>query len=371
MKTKEKTENNRFERRKIKQMQSKLLKWYDRQKRQMPWRDTRDPYKIWISEIMLQQTQVKTVIPYYEDFIKQFPDIKKLANASLDKVLKAWEGLGYYARARNLHQAAKIISDNYHNKFPREYKEILALPGIGKYTAGAIGSIAFELRVPILDGNVIRVLTRMAGIEQDPKLPTINRQLWSLSESLLPEKRIGDFNQSLMELGATLCLPQNPDCKMCPLLTNCQAFAEEMTAIIPFRKKPRKLPHHIIAAGIIRKKGKILISQRPLKGLLGGLWEFPGGKQEPGETLQECLKRELKEELGIKVKIGYLYKVVEHGYSHYTVTLHFFECLHISGQPRKIEVNDFKWVLPEEMREYAFPGADQPVVEQILRETND
>jgi A/G-specific adenine glycosylase len=368
MKKQEKLKKTGFEPGIRREIQKKLLKWYDRQKRQMPWRETRDPYKIWVSEIMLQQTQVKTVIPYYENFLKEFPGIPALANAPLNKVLKAWEGLGYYARARNLHKAAQLLRDTNKNKFPQTYDEIIALPGIGKYTAGAIGSIAFGLKVPILDGNVIRVLTRLAGIEADFRLPKVNAELWALSESLLPEKRIGDFNQSLMELGAIICMPANPLCSECPLRSLCLAKQANKTDSIPYRKKARKLPHYTIAAGIIRKKDKILISQRPLKGLLGGLWEFPGGKLEEGETLPECLQRELKEELDIEVKVGKLFKVVDHGYSHYTVTLHFFKCTFLSGQPKKLQVHDFKWVRPEEMREYAFPGADQPVVESLLKE---
>lgn len=352
--------------RKIHTIQNKMLDWYHKSKRSMPWRNTKDPYLIWISEIMLQQTQVTTVIPYFEKFKKRFPTVKSLADARLDVVLKHWEGLGYYARARNLHKAAIIIRDNFSNCFPTTPDEIKQLPGIGRYTVGAIGSIAFGHRMPVLDGNVIRVLTRLFGIQEDPKSSEINKRLWNISEQLLPgSDKVGDFNQSLMELGAIICTPRQPQCTACPLSKYCMANASELTDVIPYRKLSRKLPHKVISAGVIHCHDKVLITQRPAKGLLGGLWEFPGGKKEQGESLRQCLVRELKEELDITVKTESKIMAIDHGYSHFTVTIHFYLCSIVEGTVKKLEVDDFKWVTPKQLSKYAFPAADQPIVKWL------
>ncbi len=314
----------------------------------------------------MQQTRVETVIPYYERFLKKFPIINHLAKAPLDDVLKLWEGLGYYARARNLQKAAKFIVKNHKGKIPTDYDDVAVLPGIGRYTAGAICSIAYGIKVPVLDGNVIRVLTRIYGIQDDPKKSDVNKQLWQLAMELLPKKNPGDLNQALMELGAMVCTPRNPTCLICPISEFCFARKKGLIDSIPFRKEKKILPHYNISAGVIWKGERILIGQRPHDGLLGGLWEFPGGKLEKGETLQQCLKREIKEELDIDVKVGKFIMKVNHAYSHFAITLHVFHCHYLDGKPKKIGCANFKWVTVSQLRKYAFPAANQPIIKYLL-----
>lgn len=351
-------------------IQKKLLTWFRKHKRDLPWRNTNNPYHIWVSEIMLQQTRVETVIPYYERFLKKFPTVKQLAKAPLDDILKLWEGLGYYARARNLHKAAKFIVKNHKGKMPTAFDDVTALPGIGRYTAGAICSIAYGTKVPVLDGNVVRVLTRIYGIQEDPKKSEINKELWQLATDLLPVRNPGELNESLMELGAIVCTPRNPTCLICPVNEYCEARKKGLIDSVPFRKEKKKLPHYNISAGVIWKGKKILIGQRPHNGLLGGLWEFPGGKQEKGETLQQCLKREIKEEMDINVKVGKFIIKVNHAYSHFAITLHVFHCHYLKGTPKKIGCADFKWVTSPQLRKYAFPAANQPVIEYLSTKSN-
>ena len=250
-----------------------LLAWYRKHKRDLPWRrDAHNPYRVWISEIMLQQTQVATVIPYYERFLAHFPTVRALADANLDDVLKTWEGAGYYARARNLHRAALEIVTRFGGKIPGTVEELLTLPGIGRYTAGAIASISFHRDAPVLDGNVMRVLCRYFNFASDIQSSKTQKELWQLMEMLLPHGRSGDFNQAMMELGATICAPRNPQCAVCPLKRNCIARQKGIQEKLPTKRAKKKLPHHQVAVGIIWKRGKILIAQRHADDLLGGLW---------------------------------------------------------------------------------------------------
>jgi A/G-specific adenine glycosylase len=342
--------------------QRALLKWYDRHKRDLPWRKSRDAYAILLSEFMLQQTQVQTVIPYFHRFVKAFPTFAALSRAPLDRVLKLWEGLGYYSRARNLHALAAVVVRNHAGELPRDFSTLLALPGIGRYTAGAVSSIAFGQAHPLVDGNVQRVLTRVFTIEEEVSRPDTQKRLWATAAELLSKKRPGDYNQALMELGAVLCVPRNPNCPACPVKDLCGARAVGRQNDFPRKMKRAAVPHVQIGAGVIWKGDKILISQRPLKGLLGGLWEFPGGKLEAGETLPECVEREVREELGIDVRAGAKLVEVDHAYSHFKITLHAFTCRYLCGRPRKIGVQDWRWVRPQELRRFAFPAANQPIL---------
>jgi A/G-specific adenine glycosylase len=343
-----------------------LLDWYDREAADLPWRRTRDPYLIWLSEIMLQQTQVETVIPYYERFLAAFPTVQKLAHASLDEILKCWEGLGYYSRARNLHRTAQIVTRQMDGEFPTTAEELQQLPGIGRYTAGAIASIAFAERAPVLDGNVIRVFARLTDLDTDVTQNAAKARLWELAESWLPAERAGDYNQAIMELGRTVCKPRNPLCHSCPIRIFCASFAKGTQNERPVKAKKAPVPHYDVAAGIIwNDAGQLLIAQRPLDGLLGGLWEFPGGKKEAGETLPECLKRELREELAIEVDVGDLFTVVNHGFTHFKITLHAFMCRYSSGVPQKIGVYDWAWVNVDELRQYSFGKADRKVIAEL------
>ena len=346
----------------------RLLAWYAKNKRDLPWRrDARDPYRVWISETLLQQTQVATVIPYYERFLARFPNVRALASARLDDVLKVWEGAGYYARARNLHRAAKEIIVRFDGKIPSTAEELLTLPGIGRYTAGAIASIAFQRDAPVLDGNVTRVLCRYFRIEDDPKTARIQKELWELAGTLLPHGRAGDFNQGLMELGATVCMPRNPQCALCPLKRSCLARRLNLQEKLPTKRKKRKLPHYQVAVGIIWKGKHILIAKRFAKDLLGGLWEFPGGHREKNETLEQCVAREVREELEIQIAVGEEFATIDHAYSHFKITMHAFHCRWLRGRPRAIGCAAWKWIAPRDLARYAFPAANRKIIAQLNR----
>ena len=352
-----------------------LLRWYDANKADLPWRGA-PPYHVWLSEVMLQQTQIDTVIPYYERFLEAYPTIHDLADAPLDDVLKQWEGLGYYSRARNLHKTAQIVSQQMNGEFPRSAVELQALPGIGAYTSGAVASIAFGESVPVVDGNVIRVLSRLLDVDEDVTQTSTKNKFWAIAEDLVPQKRAGDYNQSLMELGQKICTPRNPQCAECPVQAQCLAFANGTQAERPVKKKRAPTPHYDVAAGLIRNDdGKLLIAQRPNDGLLGGLWEFPGGKQEEGETLPECLKRELQEELAIEVEVQKFFVKVKHAFTHFKITLHAYECRYIGAidmydEPQTIEAQAWAWVTEDELDKYSFGKADRDVIAALRERKN-
>lgn len=353
------------DRQKQKKIAARLLLWYAQHKRDLPWRrDAHDPYRVWIAEIMLQQTQVATVIPYYERFLARFPTVQALANAKMDEVLKAWEGAGYYARARNLHRAAQAIVARFGGALPHTVTELQTLPGIGRYTAGAIASIAFNSDAPVLDGNVARVLCRIFKITEEPR--QVERELWTIMELMLPHGHAGEFNQAMMELGATVCTPRNPLCATCPLKRICIARKLGIQNELPTKPAKKKLPHHEIAVGVVWKRNKLLIAQRPAEKLLGGLWEFPGGHREKNESLRACARREIQEELGIHVQVEDEFAVVEHAYSHFSITMHAFHCRWVSGRPRAIGCTAWKWVAPGELEQYAFPKANRKIIVRLV-----
>jgi len=348
--------------------QRHLLTWFRRQKRDLPWRRTQDPYQIWISEVMLQQTQVDQVLPYFHRFIETFPTVESLAKAPLSQVLKVWEGMGYYARARNLYKAAQRILQDHHARIPDTFEELSKLPGIGPYTVRAVLSIAYNQDYPVLDGNVSRVLSRVFNLDENPKSSTVQKKWLQLAEKLLPPGQASDFNQALMELGALICRPQRPLCLLCPLNSFCQALALGDPTRLPVKAAKRAIPHHLIGVGIVWKDGQILIALRPPEGLLGGLWEFPGGKVEEGESLEECVIREIREELDIQVKVDKPFVKVKHAYTHFRITLHSFHCTYLGGEPKPLGCADWKWVSPEELPHYAFPKANKKILEELLNE---
>jgi len=343
----------------------RILSWFRKEKRDLPWRRTSNPYRILVSEIMLQQTQVAAALKYYRKFIRQFPTVQKLAEAPIDDVLKVWEGLGYYGRAHNLHRAAQSIVLRHGGRIPDSLDALSSLPGIGRYSAGAVLSIAFGKRIPVLDGNIIRVLSRVFRITENIDDRDVRNRLWGLAESLLPRKHVREFNESLMELGATVCKPRNPDCPHCPLAKFCEANGHAVQHELPVKTPRRPIPHYDVTAGIIWKQGKFLITKRPPKGLLGGLWEFPGGKREKGETLETCLAREIKEELDIAVRVQDHLVSVDHAYSHFRITLHVFRCEYRKGKIRMHGCDGYRWITARELDRYAFPGADRKVIGRL------
>ncbi|MEW5959701.1 MAG: A/G-specific adenine glycosylase [Chloroflexota bacterium] len=346
----------------VDQIRSDLLAWYRRHRRDLPWRGESAPYRIWISEVMLQQTQVATVIPYYHRFLERFPTLTDLAAASLDEVLKAWEGLGYYARARHLHQAAIKIVAEYAGRLPASYAELRRLPGFGEYTAGAVASIAFGEPAPAIDGNVKRVLARLLAIDTDLSRNPAAQKVKETARALVDPNAPGDWTQALIELGATVCTPQAPKCLLCPLNELCRARLQGIERELPLKPAKKALPHYDVTAAVIRHNGKILIAQRPLEGMLGGLWEFPGGKRQAGETLSECLRREIREELGLETEVEQPIISVKHSYTHFKITLHAFHCRLAGGQPQKLGVADWRWVTLAETGAFSFPRADLKII---------
>jgi len=344
-----------------------LIDWYDEHKRSMPWRETEDPYRIWVAEIMLQQTRVDTVRDYYPHFLDAFPTVEALAHAERDAVLKQWEGLGFYARARHLHEAAQHVVDEHNGTVPDTMDAIRDLKGVGPYTAAAVLSIAYQKPHAVLDGNVKRVLTRVFTVEDDATSTATERALRRLANELLPPRRPGDFNQAVMELGALVCTPRTPHCDRCPLHEVCQAHAAGTEEDYPVTPESEPVPHHDIAVGLVFDGDQLLIQRRPDEGLLGGLWEFPGGKQEEGESLEEACRRELKEELGIDVAIESPFYTLSHAYSHFKITLHAFRCRIGSGTPTAREDQPFRWVGIDELDDYAFPRANRRLIEELHR----
>ena len=344
-----------------------LLAWYDREKRHLPWRDTRNPYHIWISEVMLQQTQVSTVIPYYQRFIKSFPTVENLAKAPLDDVLKLWENLGYYARARNLHQAAQVIVEDYGGQLPDNEDELLALPGIGPYLAGALVSIAFNQPAPAVDANVKRVLARLFNVNSPIAKTQTQKEIHCLARGLVPKKRPGDFNQALMDLGARICVPRNPQCDQCPWSELCQARLHGLEKILPITGKAKPRPHRQAVGAVIRDDwGRYLLVRRKNQGLLGGLWKWPGGLLETGESPGSGLKRWLKEELNLDIRPGKRLASVDHEFSHFRMTLTLHAAAILKGDARALGCAEFSWVAADRFGDFALAKADRTASHMIL-----
>lgn len=344
-----------------------LLAWYDRHARRLPWRDHPSPYRVWVSEIMLQQTRVETVIPYFERWMARFPSLQALAAASEQEVLQAWEGLGYYSRARNLHRAAQRVAAEYGGELPSIREALEQLPGIGRYTAGAIASIAFGRDAAALDGNIRRVLARVFAMDLPARSPEGERRLWQLAAESLPAGRAGDFNQALMDLGSAVCTPRSPTCLLCPLAGLCQAFAQGRQEQLPLLEAKAAVPHITVAAAVIWRGQQVLIARRPSSGLLGGLWEFPGGKLEAGETFEQGLRREIMEELGVPVAVGEPFGVYRHAYTHFKVTLHAFQCQIESGEPQALHASELRWVDPAQLGSFPMGKIDRQISRRILQ----
>ena len=339
-----------------------LTRWYTKNARRLPWRETRDPYKIWISEVMLQQTTVNAVIPYYEKWVKTFPTVETLKNASLQKILKAWQGLGYYQRAKNLHKAAQIICAQHKRQLPKDPQELRKLPGFGPYTTGAVASIAFDLPCTIIDANVRRVVMRLLALDGYANTSQ-DQRIEEFLQKAIPRKNAGTFNQALMELGALICRNREPLCLLCPAKAHCAAYEKGIQEIIPKPKK-RIIQDLEVAIGILQRGNKYLIQKRPSKGLLADLWEFPGGKIEKGETPQEALKRELKEELDIEISTSRHLVNVRHFYTQFRVNLHVFHCQTKSYPQANIRR---KWLPIKELTEYPMPSGSAKIVARLQK----
>ncbi len=345
-----------------------LLTWYKTNARSLPWRGHPDPYAVWISEIMLQQTRVETVIPYFQNWMLTFPDIRSLADAEEDQVLKQWEGLGYYSRARKLHKAARMIVEKFNGQLPEEASILETLPGIGPYTAAAISSIAFGKDEAVLDGNVKRVLARVCNYSKPVNAAASQIDLRRMAKDLLPAGKAGDYNQAVMDLGATICTPRAPKCESCPVQTICVAAALNLQSSLPVIVKKPAIPHWIVTAAVLKRDGKVLIAKRPGNGLLGGLWEFPGGKVEAGETREQSLEREIMEELGSRIRVGTLLGVYHHSYTHYRVTLYAFQSTITNTEPQPIQPSDIRWVNISELDQYPMGKIDRMISRDLQNE---
>ncbi len=323
-----------------------LLEWYRKNRRDLPWRRTRDPYAIWISEAMLQQTRVETVIPYYERFLERFPDVFALASSDADELLGVWAGLGYYSRARNLRKAANVVVEQHAGQLPDSAEALRELPGIGRYTAGAVASIAFDRPEAIVDGNVARVLARLLEIREEIKSPAVQRQLWDEAAALARGPAPGDLNQALMELGATVCTPKSPDCKACPLRRRCAGLAAGDPESLPVKtKKPKPRAVEAVTGWLVRR-GKVLAVRRPPHGLLGGLWELPGGDLAKKEDPAAGMLRALHEAIGLRSAAVERLGSVEHLFTHRRLRLHVFRCDTPVGRVRLDGFDAHRWVAP-------------------------
>lgn len=358
--------------------QNTLLAWFERHQRHLPWRMDRSPYKIWVSEVMLQQTRVDTVIPYFNRFLERFPTLLSLAEAPEDEVLKAWEGLGYYSRARNLQQAAREVCEKYGGKVPDKPEEISRLKGVGPYTAGAILSIAYQQPEPAVDGNVMRVLSRILMVEEDVQKATTRKKFEEAVRRIIAKHNPSFFNQALMELGALICTPKSPQCSVCPVASFCMAKKQGIQEQLPVKEKakpPRKVDR--IAGIIIRSKNaEILINKRPDKGLLAGLWELPSCEiafadgTEQDRKWQETLAGFLYRHYGMKVEPSLQWMTVQHAFSHLHWNLRIYRC-RLDGEDPMLFPASAKWVKISELTNYAFPVPYGKVIQQISATTCD
>lgn len=335
--------------------QKKLLDWFEEYQRPLPWRKKYDPYEVWISEIMLQQTQVSKVLPYYSRWMKKFPTIESVAEASEEDVLKYWEGLGYYTRVKNIHKTAQEVCEVFNGIFPNDFQSILKLRGIGRYTAGAIASIAFNQNYPVVDGNVTRVISRVMNLMDPPNSSNMQKTLWSVAENWIPSEKARWFNQAVMELGATVCLVKNPLCLLCPIQAYCKAYAEGTVNDVPVKVKKNKPISIIKALAVIEWERKFLVRKRSTENLMRGLWEFPNIIVNGKKNIEQQLVDEIQKEWGILVKIQEKIATIKHSYTSYRATLHCYYCHSISFI--EYSDNNIRWDVLENIEALAFPSA--------------
>lgn len=346
----------------LQQFRKRLLSWFKVHQRKLPWRDVKNPYYTWVAEVMLQQTQVKKVLEYYQKFIDQFSDVYALAQANLQQVLKAWEGMGYYARARNLHKAAQIIVAEKEGVIPQNYADFKKLPGAGEYITAAVLSQAFNAAYAVVDGNVKRVITRLFLIDQPVNLSSSASIFKQHADLLLDRHEPGTFNQAMMELGATVCRPKNPKCHICPISSFCSAFKSSQQNEYPVSIKSKPTPELQIAVGIIHKESKILITRRQPDGLLGGLWEFPGGRVGPGENAEQACLRKIKQKTNLDVEISRFLTRINHAYTHFKIIMEVFNCHFLNGTVALNGPADYRWISVSEIDEFPFHGANHKFI---------
>ncbi|MFW6325184.1 MAG: A/G-specific adenine glycosylase [Desulfovermiculus sp.] len=346
---------------------SKLLAWFSQSCRDLPWRQNPTPYRVWISEVMLQQTQVDRVVPYFLHWMEIFPHIQAVAEADQERVLKAWEGLGYYTRAKNIQAAAQKICVECNGVFPSDMSLLRALPGIGPYTAAAIASLAFNQPVPAVDANVQRVMARILNEDGPIKSALPQKTIRKAVTGLISDGDPRSMNQALMELGALVCTPRSPACASCPVKEQCQSLAAEVVHLRPVMPDQKPSIALQVAAGVLLDNERILIQKRPPHGLMANLWEFPGGKLQAGESPEQALVREFREELELEIRVLDKITVIKHSYTRFRVTLHVYWCTLASpGQePVLHAASDFRWTLPEELDQYPFPAADCKLIQML------
>ena len=348
-------------------LRRRLLDWYRSHARDLPWRKSRDPYRVWVSEVMLQQTQVATVREYFARFVEALPDVRRLAAADEQTVLRLWEGLGYYRRARQLHAAAKEIVSQHCGQFPRDLVELQKLPGIGRYTAGAVASIAFGQRAPILEANTIRLLSRLIGYRDDPLCAAGQRTLWQVAEAILPQKNVAQFNQALMELGSLVCTPSEPKCHECPLWCLCAARAAGWQHEIP-RPKARPLTTELHeAAVVVRRNGRILMRQCGQGERWAGLWDFPRFVIEADGPLfvQEEIVAKMLMQAGVTCAPGPLLKTLKHGVTRYRITLDCYQAEYVSGRARSAQGSRVRWVRYAELTSLPLSTTGRKIAELV------
>ena len=329
--------------------QRRLLTWYRRHRRTLPWREDPNPYRVWVSELMLQQTQVKTALPYFERFIARFPDVERLAKASEQEVLASWSGLGYYRRAKSLHRAARLLVEKKGGIFPRDVAGWIELPGVGRYTAGAIVSIAFGKRVPIVDGNVARVLSRLFLVSGDPRRGAAKRRVWALAEDILPRRSISDFNQALMELGALVCTPKNPKCLSCPIVSDCVARSLGIEEELPELPAPKPSVSVTMTATLIEEEGRVLLYRRHGSDLMRDLWELPTADVPEGEEPRVVMVREVREKYGLDVEPRRELEKIRHSIMNRRITLHAYTA-ELMEPPR--QTDQCRWVAQSELSDF-------------------
>ncbi len=342
----------------------RLLSWFRKNARDLPWRDNKTPYRIWVSEIMLQQTQVATVIDYYQRFMKRFPTVEKLASAEQSEVLKLWEGLGYYRRARQMHAAAQIIADQWNGEFPTDIESVLSLPGIGRYSAGAILSISLDRRLPILEGNTIRLFARLLQMRSDPRTGQNQKILWRFSEQLIPQKNCGDFNQALMELGSKICRPKNPACSICPVRDSCPTRIKGLQNEIPFKSQKTKYEDVNEAVVLIERRGKYLVRKCGEGQRWAGLWDFPRFETKQSNPNLELSTRIL-ELSGLSTELVSCQHQIKHAVTRFRITLDCFRAVQVSGRLKRKKGCELVWQTKPELKQLPMSITGRKIVDRL------